>query len=267
MLTFEQAAEILDEAADALPEELLVGLTGGISLLPDKVIDDEGFYIMGRYFRDGLGRYIELYYGSFEALYRNRDDEWVKDRLIHTLHHELTHHIEGRAGETALEREDEAFREDYLAAQRGDPVYVDSILFVDEDDCSLAPMAAAMMLKKAADAGDKKLRCDCAGMVGGDRLSPLAERAAAAYGADISGHRPRAVEKPMLAAADAIMCMTEEQGDRLADRFPHYDMRIYALGEADIQRPEESPEDYERAARELSEALDGLLAELMEEDK
>ena len=44
-------------------------------------------------------------------------------------------------------------------------------------------------------------------------------------------------------------------------------MRIYALGEADIQRPEESPEDYERAARELSEALDGLLAELMEEDK
>ncbi|MBQ3404813.1 MAG: hypothetical protein IJG63_05305 [Oscillospiraceae bacterium] len=267
MLTFEQAAEILDEAADALPEELLEGLTGGISLLPDKIVDEEGFYIMGRYFRDGLGRYIELYYGSFESLYRNRDDEWVKERLIHTLHHELTHHIEGRAGETALEREDEAFREDYMAAQRGDPVYVDSILFVDEDDCSLAPMAAAMMTAKAVAAGDKKLRCSSAGLKDGPEVSALAVRTAKGYDADISDHIPRTVEKRMLSGADAVICMTEEQGDRLADRFPHYDMRIFALGDKDIERPAPDPEDYKRAAGELSEALDGLLAELMEDKK
>ena len=102
VLTFDQAGDLLDELADAFPEALFEGLNGGVHLveeaLPDPEFPQAELYIMGEYHEDLLGRYINLYYGSFAAA----------AELRQTLSHELTHHMEGRSGLHALDDKDEA---------------------------------------------------------------------------------------------------------------------------------------------------------------
>lgn len=117
MLSFDQAAEALDKMAEEFPEPLFEGLSGGINLLPDVQPDPElpDVYILGEYCDDLLGRYINLYYGSFAALADREDwmlDQW-NDELRTTLSHELTHHMEGRAGVDDLDRRDAAELEAY----------------------------------------------------------------------------------------------------------------------------------------------------------
>ena len=98
-------------------------LNGGIALLPEAKEDPEGehgeLYIMGEYCNDMMGKYINLYYGSFAALAGQEDwteEDW-EDELYTTLAHEFTHHIEGRAGERGLERKDEQFMEEFRAGR------------------------------------------------------------------------------------------------------------------------------------------------------
>ena len=65
---------------------------------------------MGEYCDDQMGRYINLYYGSFAALAEKEDwtqEDWDEE-LYTTLAHEFTHHIEGLAMEGGLDRKDEA---------------------------------------------------------------------------------------------------------------------------------------------------------------
>ena len=73
VLSIDEANDFLDETAGAFPEALFDGLNGGINLLeevrPDPEFPDGEMYILGEYCEDMLGRYINLYYGSFAALY------------------------------------------------------------------------------------------------------------------------------------------------------------------------------------------------------
>lgn len=109
MLTIDEVYDILDELAAELPPALFDSLNGGILLLEDEVPDPEAgedIFIMGEYCWDELGRYINLYYGSFAAvLYDEPREVWV-DELRTTLRHELTHHVEGLAGDRSLEVKD-----------------------------------------------------------------------------------------------------------------------------------------------------------------
>ena len=75
MLTYEQAGDVLDDLVDELPEEIFKNLNGGVSFVEDAVRSDDGRYTLGMYFRDKMGRHIELYYGSFVELYGDMDDE------------------------------------------------------------------------------------------------------------------------------------------------------------------------------------------------
>lgn len=122
-LTFDQVGELLDQLAEPFPEALFEGLNGGVNLLedalPDPEFPDGEMYIMGEYCHDILGRYINLYYGSFAVLAEHEDwtlDDW-KEELRDTLSHELTHHMEARGGLHALDDKDEAelaaWREEY----------------------------------------------------------------------------------------------------------------------------------------------------------
>ena len=108
-LTIDEVYDILDELAAELPPVLFDSLNGGILLLEDEVPDPEAgedIFIMGEYCWDELGRYINLYYGSFAAvLYDEPREVWV-DELRTTLRHELTHHVEGLAGDRSLEYKD-----------------------------------------------------------------------------------------------------------------------------------------------------------------
>ena len=117
ILSIDEVNDILDAAVEDYPEELFQELNGGILLLEDEVADPEAgedIYIMGEYCWDEMGRYINLYYGSFVALLADEPREVWEEELRFTLRHELTHHVEGLAGERSLEHKDsaqlEAFR-------------------------------------------------------------------------------------------------------------------------------------------------------------
>lgn len=120
-MTFEQAGERLDAMAETFPPPLFDGLNGGINLLEDAVPDPEfppgEMYVLGEYCDGLLGRYINLYYGSFAALAAKEgwDDETWEEELRVTLSHELTHHVEARGGLHALDDRDE---EDLAAWRR-----------------------------------------------------------------------------------------------------------------------------------------------------
>ena len=125
LLTFDQVGEALDDLADAFPPVLFDGLNGGVNLLEDAVLDTEfpagEMHILGEYGDDLLGKYINLYYGSFAALAKSdgwNADTWV-DELRTTLAHELTHHLEALGGLHDLDDRDAAelaaWRAEYAA--------------------------------------------------------------------------------------------------------------------------------------------------------
>ena len=120
-LSFDEAGALLDELAEPFPEALFEGLNGGVHLVEEAMQDPElsQVYILGEYCEDLLGRYINLYYGSFAAVAEREDwteEDWAAE-LRQTLSHELTHHMEGRGGLHALDDKDEAemaaWREEY----------------------------------------------------------------------------------------------------------------------------------------------------------
>ena len=121
ILTFDQVGELLDEMAEEFPQAFYQDLNGGVCLLPEAKPDPdfpEGeMYILGEYCNDMMGRYINLYYGSFAALAEQEgwtEEDW-EEELWETFAHEFTHHMEGLAGERGLEIKDEAFLEEYRA--------------------------------------------------------------------------------------------------------------------------------------------------------
>jgi hypothetical protein len=121
MISFEEAGRILDEEAAALPEEVFRELNGGVNLLPDRRIDPEGLVTLGMYFHNPMGRYVEIYYGSFAEAFGRESDDAIREEMKKTLRHELTHHLEGLAGDRSLERWDEANRAEIMAQMNGSP--------------------------------------------------------------------------------------------------------------------------------------------------
>ena len=111
MITIDEVEVMLDEIAGEFPEVFFRDLNGGILLLPDAKYHPEGraddLYIMGEYHNNrNMGRYIIIYYGSFERVYGHLPAEILRDKLKKVLTHEFTHHMEHLAGERGLERKD-----------------------------------------------------------------------------------------------------------------------------------------------------------------
>jgi len=112
VLDFDRVGEILDQMAEGFPPFFFEELEGGILLereaMPDPEFPGEEMYFMGEFFDDELGRRVVLYYGSFAALAKAEgwtEEDW-EDELWTTLAHELTHHVEGRAGLRDLDEKD-----------------------------------------------------------------------------------------------------------------------------------------------------------------
>ena len=126
ILTIDQANDLLDEMAEGFPDVLFDELNGGVNLLeealPDPEFPEGEMYILGEYCDDLLGRYINLYYGSFAALAEREDwdqDTW-EEELRTTLSHELTHHMEGRGGLHDLDDRDAEELAQWRAEYAGD---------------------------------------------------------------------------------------------------------------------------------------------------
>ncbi|MDR0324682.1 MAG: metallopeptidase family protein [Oscillospiraceae bacterium] len=125
MVTFDEAADMLDEIAEEMPEAFYSDLNGGVYLLPDTKRDPESdrsrpLYILGQYIsRPDLGKYINMYYGSFMKIYSHLPPDAFKRELKRVLVHEFTHHVEFLAGECGLEIKDEIKMEKYRRDRRG----------------------------------------------------------------------------------------------------------------------------------------------------
>ncbi|MGE4485264.1 MAG: hypothetical protein AB7C97_09170 [Oscillospiraceae bacterium] len=268
-MTFERAGKVLDTLVDELPAGLLRDMNGGINLVPEaKPSDGDDLYTLGEYHQGGpMGRFVTLYYGSFERLFKNRSEEAFKKQLKKTLYHELTHHVESLAGDRTLEREDERFMADYEAKKKGDPLQVDSALFVSGTNAGRSAVAEGIFRSRLRQLGIDDMECGSAvltGVVPG-AVDPAAAAAALEYGADISGCKPQRLTKSMLQWFDAVFCMTEDEADGLADDYPEFDARIFALGQKDIFEPA-VPSGWKKCAKRIAEGVDELLDELLAED-
>ena len=123
-MSIDEMQDVLDELAEELPEVFFKDLNGGIVLLTEakesEYSQNKDLYTLGEYHRSGaMGRYIKIYYGSFERLFSHLSDEDMTKQLRKTLRHEFRHHMEGLAGEKGLEYEDEKNIRNYLNRHDG----------------------------------------------------------------------------------------------------------------------------------------------------
>ena len=120
MVDFERFAQILDELTNNLPKEIFVKLNGGVNLIyeakehPESI--DGSLSVLGDYNYNNLGRYINIYYGSFMGMFGHYSEEMLKGKIDHTLKHEFVHHLESLAGEKDLIIADAQFIARYKAS-------------------------------------------------------------------------------------------------------------------------------------------------------
>lgn len=122
MIDIDEFQEILNRIFDEQPECCLDELNGGVCLLPQCKMSpqavDNDLYIMGEFCRShSMGRYINIYYGSFEKLYGHLSREALTEKIREVLQHEIYHHIESLSGTHELEDEDERFMQRYFASK------------------------------------------------------------------------------------------------------------------------------------------------------
>lgn len=120
MITIDEMQIVLDKLAEELPQEFYNELNGGILLLPETKMSAyakaDDLYTLGEYRVNGvMGRYICIYYGSFERVFRGMGVESLTVQLRKTLRHEFRHHLESLSGEKGLELEDDEYIRKYLA--------------------------------------------------------------------------------------------------------------------------------------------------------
>ncbi len=109
-LDIDAFTQLLEQMMERVPDRLLDGLNGGVSVAEETLRrdgDPQGVYILAEYITDPyLGAMIVLYHGSFVKLFRTSPHDVWERELWDTLRHELRHHVEGRAGISDLDSED-----------------------------------------------------------------------------------------------------------------------------------------------------------------
>lgn len=123
MISYERFTEFAMDTADTFPEDFFRELNGGVMvreesrLHPDDLNHD--LFVLGEYRRDRyLGRFVVLYYGSFERCFGYYREDELKKKIRQVLLHEFRHHLESLAGERDLEVEDEMEISQYKSTHR-----------------------------------------------------------------------------------------------------------------------------------------------------
>lgn len=267
MISYEEAGRVLDEAVDALPSEIFDKLNGGVNLIRSSRTDEHGLLVMGTYNVNQMGRYIEIYYGSFSIKFPDAAPEKCERELVHTLKHELTHHIENLAMDRSLEKWDEQHVAELLGSlsdEGYEPLEVDSILFVDEDGSGLAEMAESMFRTAAEDNGIFDISSASASASSGP-LNLKAARAVARFGLQLNvASTQREVTRELCEKYDAVLCTTLDLADELAGRWPDLSDKIMCLGDDDLRAPMFDMQlGWNRLADATMSAVNQLVEELL----
>ncbi len=120
MKTYEQVSEMLEHIIDNTPTELMRELSGGVLLseqvkLHPKSLPYRPLYIMGEYHNEFTGRFIVIYYGSFNRVHGHLNDSLFYEKLRHTFAHELRHHMELLSGVRDLNKYDDELYNRYIS--------------------------------------------------------------------------------------------------------------------------------------------------------
>ena len=123
MVSFERFEEILEELVHEIPDEYYVELNGGVFARTMWKIHPKSrgseLSVLGEYHIDyGLGRFVVLYYGSFQHVCPDVPEKDYRARMKSVLEHELTHHLESLAGQKDLEIKDAIQIHDYMVTGR-----------------------------------------------------------------------------------------------------------------------------------------------------
>jgi len=94
-----------------------------------------------------------------------------------------------------------------------------SILMVCTGNICRSPMAEGLLRQRLPDDLKPLVDVRSAGTHGlhGNHAEPLAVKAAAAHGADISGHRARILDAPMVRSTDLILAMEKYHLNKIND--------------------------------------------------
>lgn len=109
MADLERFACMLDEQAALLPREVFQDLNLGVGVVEHAKADRHAqpgrpLYVLGEYrVHPVMGRGVLLYYGSFQKVYPGLAEDALRQEIDRVLKHELTHHLEHRAGSRDLE--------------------------------------------------------------------------------------------------------------------------------------------------------------------
>ena len=121
MIDIDAFTEMADDIVNGLPEEFFRKLNGGVLILEGfkehpESRPDAPLYIMGEYTHSHMmGRYVSIYYGSFEKTYGYLPADRLCEKLRETIVHEFRHHLESLSGRRELEIEDARMLAEYRA--------------------------------------------------------------------------------------------------------------------------------------------------------
>jgi len=144
-----------------------------------------------------------------------------------------------------------------------------SVLMVCTGNICRSPMAEGFLRDRLPTVLQSAVTVRSAGTHGlhGNRAEPLAVRAAAAHGVDISEHRARILDAPVIRSADLVLAMERYHLDKINDLLFFRCKYALLLGKFDPQRENPEIDDpygstfraYQTCADELAACMPGLI--------
>jgi ribosomal-protein-alanine N-acetyltransferase len=137
-----------------------------------------------------------------------------------------------------------------------------NIVFVCTGNTCRSPLAEGLMKKLLTDRGINTFNVTSAGLAAypGDEVSEKSVIAAQKYGVDISSHRARRISEYMLSDS-VFVCMTASHAQAL---IPYLEEnRLFVLGGGVADPYGGTQEIYDLCARQISDALPDLLAQII----
>jgi len=144
-----------------------------------------------------------------------------------------------------------------------------NVLMVCTGNICRSPMAEGILQHLMPPTMQSAVTVRSAGTHGlhGNRAEPFAIQAAADHGADITGHRARILDAPMIRSADLVVAMENYHLRKINDLLFFRCRCAHLLGGFDSQRTNPEIEDpyglplgaYEISAREIAACMPGLI--------